>query len=346
MDRSAYKDLQTYRGMHYHYFSIPAVGSKPTLLFLHGFPSTSFDWRYQVSYFKKKGYGLIVPDMLGYGGSDKPLEPEHYKASLLCQDMTSILDNEGVDKVIVIGHDLGSRIVSRLASYYPERFTAYAFLSIGYTPPMPKFDMHQALQMTKQRLGYELYGYWMFFSAEGADRIVDNHWDSFFSLVYPHDPTLWRTDLAPLGCCKAWLLANKTGPLPPYLSPEDKQIMSTLLRPLTGALNWYKVMTGGVQAADDRSVAPYRYSLPPTAPVLFVGCEKDYIGLVAAHKAATEKCAGEGMVRTEVFDSDHWVMFSHAERLNKLLEEWIGDAMRRKAEEQEHKGEANGDSRL
>ncbi|KZT30637.1 epoxide hydrolase [Neolentinus lepideus HHB14362 ss-1] len=340
MDPSSYKDVRSYRGMNYHYFASPAVGSKPTLLFLHGFPSTSWDWRHQVAYFKRKGYGLIVPDMLGYGGTDRPLEPDHYRPSLICQDMTNILDNEGVEKVIVIGHDWGSKIVSRLASYYPERFTAYAFLAVGYQPPMPTFDVQQALQMTKQRLGYELYGYWMFFSSEGADRIIDNHWDSFFSLLFPHDPALWRTDMAPLGGFKAWLLADKTAPLPSYLTPEEKETITALIRPPTGGLNWYKVMTSGINAADDRSVAPYRYALPAAAPVLFVGCAKDYICLVAPQKAATEKCAGEGMVRTEVLDADHWVMLSHAEKVNKLLEEWIGDFTRKMAEEKAQEGES------
>ena len=105
MDPSSYKDLTTSRGLNYHYYCSPPQLSKPILLFLHGFPSTSYDWRHQVSFFRKEGYGLIVPDMLGYGGSAKPTDPMHYKASLLCADLIDILDAEHVDQAIVIGHD-------------------------------------------------------------------------------------------------------------------------------------------------------------------------------------------------------------------------------------------------
>ena len=37
-----YKDLKVSRGLTYHYHYSPAATSSPTLLFLHGFPSSSF----------------------------------------------------------------------------------------------------------------------------------------------------------------------------------------------------------------------------------------------------------------------------------------------------------------
>ena len=105
MNASNYKDLTTTRGVVYHYFVSPPKGDKPTLLLLHGFPSTSYDWRHQIAFFRNEGYGLIVPDMLGYGGTSKPAEPEAYRSSLLTKDIIEILDAEKVDKAIAIGHD-------------------------------------------------------------------------------------------------------------------------------------------------------------------------------------------------------------------------------------------------
>lgn len=63
------------------------------------------DWRHQILFFEKQGYGLIVPDMLGYGGTDKPTTPEYYKASLICGDIIEIMNHENVNKAIAIGHD-------------------------------------------------------------------------------------------------------------------------------------------------------------------------------------------------------------------------------------------------
>lgn len=45
-------------------------------------------------------------------------------------------------------------------------------------------------------------------------------WDSFQSLVWPHDPELRRTHLAPVGAAKAWLLADKQGPSASYITEE------------------------------------------------------------------------------------------------------------------------------
>ena len=100
-----YKDVVTQRGFKYHYYYVPAQGFKQTLLFVHGFPSTSQDWHRIVPHFEQQGYGIIVPDTLGYGGTDKPTDPAAYKGSLLAKDMVAIVDAENIDKVIAIGHD-------------------------------------------------------------------------------------------------------------------------------------------------------------------------------------------------------------------------------------------------
>ncbi len=155
-DPSSYKDFNVSRGLNYHYyFSSPQDTAKPYLLFLHGFPSTSYDWRYQINFFADQGYGLIVPDMLGYGGTAKPLETEAYKSSLITKDIVDILDHEGAENVVAIAHDWsvlhlvafdgqelnflycerGAKINSRLANYFQDRFLAFAFFAIGYTPP-------------------------------------------------------------------------------------------------------------------------------------------------------------------------------------------------------------------
>ena len=110
MDQASYKDFVSSRGMTYHYyFSKPSTSgdgdNKPYLLFLHGFPSTSRDWRHQVEFFKGEGYGLIAPDLLGYGGTSKPTDPSYHRPSLVTKDLVELLDNEKVDKVVVIGHD-------------------------------------------------------------------------------------------------------------------------------------------------------------------------------------------------------------------------------------------------
>lgn len=105
LDPASYKTHKTSRGYTYSYYHSAPTDSKPTLVFLHGFPSTSNDWRHQVAYFKAKGYGLIVPDMLGYGGTDKPLEVKAYVGSGLAKDIVDLMDGEGVQSAVCVAHD-------------------------------------------------------------------------------------------------------------------------------------------------------------------------------------------------------------------------------------------------
>lgn len=74
----------------------------------------------------------------------------------------------------------GALATSRLHSYYPERFTAYAFLAVSYLAPNPIFNLAETLSATKKLIGYEICGYWKFFSEEGADKTIEDNVCPFF----------------------------------------------------------------------------------------------------------------------------------------------------------------------
>jgi len=66
------------RGFVYSYHYTVPKDSKPTILFLHGFPSTHQDWAAQINHFSDKGYGVIASDLLGYGDTDAPEDATKY----------------------------------------------------------------------------------------------------------------------------------------------------------------------------------------------------------------------------------------------------------------------------
>ena len=68
----------------------------------------------------------------------------------------------------------GAWLTSRLVNFFPERFTASAYLSLWYMAPEP-LDLKAINHKTKDELGYELFGYWYFFSEDGADKIIESH---------------------------------------------------------------------------------------------------------------------------------------------------------------------------
>ena len=99
----------------------------------------------------------------------------------------------------------GASVVSRLANVAPERIHAYAFLAVSYVVPNADFKMENALKLTKSLVGYELFGYWMYFSQDEADQEIENnvrrlclHTDfSMLTLVVGH---LLRTHLPSRSC--------------------------------------------------------------------------------------------------------------------------------------------------
>ncbi|KAL4244789.1 AB hydrolase superfamily protein [Abortiporus biennis] len=125
MNPTQYKNTTVSRGFNYHYdYSSSKLDSTATVLFCHGFPSTSHDWRFSIAYFEKLRYGVLVQDFLGYGGTSNPDNLASYVGSGLTRDIVDILDEEKLIKVIAIGHDWGCQVISSLANWYPERILA------------------------------------------------------------------------------------------------------------------------------------------------------------------------------------------------------------------------------
>jgi soluble epoxide hydrolase/lipid-phosphate phosphatase len=54
--------------VHFH----PSKRWKSNYLFIHGFPSSGYDWHHQVTCFSSFEYGVLAPDLLGCGDTGKP----------------------------------------------------------------------------------------------------------------------------------------------------------------------------------------------------------------------------------------------------------------------------------
>jgi soluble epoxide hydrolase/lipid-phosphate phosphatase len=164
----------------YSYVYIPSTNTTsgsppPSVLFLHGFPSSCYDWRHQITSFSRKGYNVLAPDLLGYGGTDKPSSPEEYRAKQMSAEIIEILDHENLPAVHAVGHDTGCGLLSRLANYFPSRLLTCSFLTVPYSKPGETFDLNVVNRMCLQFMGFERFGYIGFFVKDGAGGIVDEH---------------------------------------------------------------------------------------------------------------------------------------------------------------------------
>src|SRR3954470_23912422 len=83
-------------------------GDGPPLLLLHGFPSSSYDFRALLD--ARPGRAAIAFDLLGFGLSDKPLDHDY---SLVWQaDLAE--EVAGDEPVSVLGHDIGTSVATEL----------------------------------------------------------------------------------------------------------------------------------------------------------------------------------------------------------------------------------------
>lgn len=105
MDIGQLQTTTTRRGYVYSYYYKPSTKGKPTLLFLHGFPSTHRSWSAQITHFTQGGYGVIAPDLLGYGKTSAPNDAGEYKVQAMSNDIIDILNDLKVTKVIAVGHN-------------------------------------------------------------------------------------------------------------------------------------------------------------------------------------------------------------------------------------------------
>src|SRR5215470_16883041 len=92
------------------------TGEGRPVVLLHGFPDSGRLWRHQAPALADAGFQVIVPDLRGYGRSDKPEAVSAYSIPVLAGDVLAILADLGLTKTHVVGHDWGAALAWALAS--------------------------------------------------------------------------------------------------------------------------------------------------------------------------------------------------------------------------------------
>jgi pimeloyl-ACP methyl ester carboxylesterase len=150
-------------------FEVTGAG-RPVLL-LHGFPDSGNLWRHQVPALSVAGYQLIVPDLRGYGHSAKPTDVDSYGLLHLAADVTGILDQLGLERAHIVGHDWGAALAWVLAALQPDRVDHLVALSVGHPAPFASAGLRQK----------ELSWYMLMFLFPGVAEkwLSDNDWANF-----------------------------------------------------------------------------------------------------------------------------------------------------------------------
>jgi pimeloyl-ACP methyl ester carboxylesterase len=104
----------------------------PAVLLLHGWPDSHRLWRHQVPALTAAGFRAVVPDLRGFGASDRPGSVEAYGLAHILGDVIGVLDHLGVGRAHVIGHDWGAAVAWAVAALFPDRVDHLVALSVGH----------------------------------------------------------------------------------------------------------------------------------------------------------------------------------------------------------------------
>jgi pimeloyl-ACP methyl ester carboxylesterase len=87
-------------------------GEGMLLLFLHGFPSSSYDWR-ELLALRPAGEATLAFDFLGFGLSEKPRD-HTYTLAWQADAAEELVRRAGSPPIFIVGHDMGTSVATEL----------------------------------------------------------------------------------------------------------------------------------------------------------------------------------------------------------------------------------------
>jgi pimeloyl-ACP methyl ester carboxylesterase len=228
-------------------------GDGPAVLLLHGFPDTHRLWRHQVTALTGAGLRAIAPDLRGRGESGRPAAVADYMVVRSVADMLCLLDELGVERAHVVGHDFGAVVAWMLAALHPDRVDHLVVMSVGHPATAQRRTIEQ-----REKAWYVL----LFQFEDLAERLLmRDDWQLFREWLRDDgDVEEYIADLSREGALSAglrWYRAN----LAPHRQLEAPPSLPPVSAPTLGMWS-----SGDHYLTEDRMVAsgehvagPWRY---------------------------------------------------------------------------------------
>ncbi len=132
--------------------NVAVGGSGAPIVLLHGFPQTHLMWRH-VAADLAADHTVLVPDLRGYGASDKPADTgETYSKRTMAADVVAVARAFGHERFALAGHDRGALVAIRAGLDHPDAVSHLAILDV-----LPTLDMWDVLHGVSAAVGFHLY---------------------------------------------------------------------------------------------------------------------------------------------------------------------------------------------
>ena len=114
------------------------VGSGSPVVLLHGIPGQGRAWDHVQAALEGR-FDVIVPDLIGFGDSDRPSTPtiDNVGPAAQASHIAMLLDELDVRQATVVGHDFGAPVTALLAAERPDLVAAVSLLAGNTFPNTP-----------------------------------------------------------------------------------------------------------------------------------------------------------------------------------------------------------------
>ena len=103
----------------------------PEMLLLHGEPTWAYLYRKMIGPLADAGFRVLVPDLIGFGRSDKPADPEVYTYQRHVDWLETWLLDLDLRGITLFAHDWGGLVGLRLVASHPDRFDRVVVANTG-----------------------------------------------------------------------------------------------------------------------------------------------------------------------------------------------------------------------
>jgi pimeloyl-ACP methyl ester carboxylesterase len=186
--------------------------AKPAVVLLHGFPESHRTWR-EVAPKLQDQFFLVMPDLRGFAGSDRPQEVGAYAADKLTADIFALADALGIQDFALVGHDWGGAMAWAAAIKGDPRVTRLAIVN----SPHPVIFQKSLIESAEQR---EASQYITAFRTPGFEKAIEAMgYDAFFEKSFSRHVDVSKIPVA-----------------------EKRQYIADWSQPgaMTAMLNWYR----------------------------------------------------------------------------------------------------------
>ncbi|MDZ4783003.1 MAG: alpha/beta hydrolase [Planctomycetia bacterium] len=114
-----FQQLQRVVELHEHFLSYVDHGNGKPVVLVHGIPTWGYLW-HGVSPVLAETHRVLIPDMLGFGYSDKR-DSFDRSISRQAEVIDAWMGKLGIETAAIVGHDIGGGVALRLATLFPNR---------------------------------------------------------------------------------------------------------------------------------------------------------------------------------------------------------------------------------